>query len=115
MSAASSGSQLKTPAASSTTESAAKATSPVETAVLTPRLFFAPNRRETSTAQPAFAPSATAIRIFTIEFEAPMAVSAVGPANLPAIIVSARVYSCWNTALPNSGRIYTSSTLKGLP
>ena len=65
--------------------------SAVNTAVFTPELFFAPKSLEASTAQPAFAPRAIAIRILTIELDAPIAVSAVAPANLPAIIVSASV------------------------
>lgn len=55
---------------------------------------LAPKYLETSTAQPAFAPRETAISMFTMALEAPIAVNAVCPANRPAIIVSAKVYSC---------------------
>ena len=50
-----------------------------------------------------------------MELDAPMAVRAVWPANLPAMMVSASVYSCWNTAPPNSGSVYLSNTFQGVP
>lgn len=62
--------------------------------VLTSALSFFPKYRAASTAHPAFAPSANAIRIFTIALEAPIAVRAVCPAKRPAMIVSANVYNC---------------------
>ncbi len=86
--------QVRTPAVMRTTLSAAKEMSAVNTVDLTFALSFEPKNLDASTAQPAFAPRATAIRMLTIEFEAPMAVSAVSSANFPAMTVSASVYNC---------------------
>ena len=35
--------------------------------------------------------------------------------NLPATRLSAMLYSCWNTMLPNSGMQNRQSTLSGFP
>ena len=73
----------------------AKAISDVYTELLTSFVCLAPKNLAHKTADPAFAPRAMAMRMLTIDVEAPIAVKAVSlPENLPPIIVSAKVYNC---------------------
>ena len=61
----------------------------VETAVFTSFIFLEPKRLEITTEQPIFVPSANAIIIMVMGYEALTAASASSPAYLPAITLSA--------------------------
>ena len=72
-----------------TTLTAMQAQKMVQIAVLSALYFFAPNRRETTTAQPILLPTATAMKIIVMGWDAPTAASAASPMNCPAMMLSA--------------------------
>ena len=55
---------------------------------------FAPKSWEMTTAQPMLLPTATAIKIMVMGYDAPTAARAASPANLPATTLSAILYIC---------------------
>ena len=79
----------KMPTSVRTTLTAMQAQKMVQIAVLSALYFFAPNRRETTTAQPILLPTATAMKIIVMGWDAPTAVSAASPMNCPAMMLSA--------------------------
>lgn len=82
------------PSTVSTSESTRDAIIVVDTAVFIALKSLAPNRREITTEQPTLLPTAMAMRIIVMGYDAPTAASALSPANLPAITLSAMLYSC---------------------
>ena len=75
----------------STDDNIARVIIAVLTAVFISRTRPAPKSCEMIIEHPAFEPKATAIKIMVTGYEAPMAASALSPANLPAITLSAIV------------------------
>lgn len=63
----------KMPTSVRTTLTAMQAQKMVQIAVLSALYFFAPNRRETTTAQPILLPTATAMKIIVMGWDAPTA------------------------------------------
>ena len=60
-------------------------------------------------------PTAMAMKIMVIGYEAPTAANASSPANLPAITLSAMLYICWKMTLTNIGIENFHNTSSGFP
>ena len=87
----------------------------VLTAVRMRTMSWAPNSWEMTTEQPTLAPVATAMNKTVIGYAAPVAARASTPRKRPAITLSAKLYSCWNTMLSSSGMTNLIRILKGEP
>ena len=79
----------KSPAAVRIRLSTAIETTAVLTAVFITPYFFAPKLCDIITELPILLPTATAIKIITIGYDAPTAAKASSPTNFPAITLSA--------------------------